>query len=45
MVPRFSATKILPSGAKRTAVGLTSPLNAVSSVNPAGAAAAAGTWV
>jgi hypothetical protein len=34
MVPRFSATKTRPSGAKRTAVGLTRPVNAVTSANP-----------
>jgi hypothetical protein len=47
MVPRFSATKIRPSGAKRTAVGLMRPVNAVTSTNPSAsvpaAVAAAGT--
>src|SRR3954471_1774283 len=42
ITPRFSATKIVPSGAKRTAVGSISPLKAVTSTKPAGTAAAAG---
>src|SRR3954468_10171044 len=38
--PLFSATTTRPSGAKRTAVGAVSPLNATDSVKPAGTAAA-----
>ena len=41
MRPLFSATKIRPSGAKRTAVGFVSPLSATVSWKPAGGAAAA----
>ena len=38
--PRFSATNTRPSGAKRTAVGLVSPLNVIDSWKPAGRVAA-----
>src|SRR4051794_23365784 len=34
MTPRFSATKIRPSGAKRTTVGLVRPLSTTVSANP-----------
>ena len=41
MTPLFSATKTRPSEAKRTTVGLVSPLKTVVSSNPAGGAASA----
>ncbi len=42
IVPRFSATKMRPSAANRTAVGNVRPLNATVSWKPGGTDAAAG---
>ena len=39
MTPRFSATKIRPSGENRRAVGFVKPLNTTDSENPAGVVA------
>ena len=41
ILPPFSATKMRPSAAKRTAVGLVSPLRAIVSWKPSGTSAAA----
>ena len=40
MTPAFVATYTRPSGAKRTTVGLTSPLHTVVSVKPSGSVVA-----